>query len=113
MSHVQEFYTVYVNWQWFARGICGEEMVDWNFEKNMEAFDDHVNEHLVEGWRLHGSPTFSAAWLNKTHNGLAIHALVRDKNIEPVVIVHAQLPVVAENVKATRSSLRLKQRTND
>jgi len=106
-AQVQEFFTVYVIWHRFAKDIRGEEMADWNFTKNLEAFDEHVNHYLSEGWRLHGSPTFSSTWLTRS-GGMAIQALVRDTNIEQAVVVQAQLPVVAENVQATRSSLRIR-----
>jgi hypothetical protein len=104
---VQEFFTVYVTWHWFTKNVRDEEMTDWNFSKNMESFDEHVNAHLSEGWRLHGSPTFATTWLTRS-GGMAVQALVRDINIEQAVVVQAQLPVVAENVQATRSSLRVR-----
>jgi len=73
----------------------------------MRALEDQVNEYLEVGWQPLGPPTFSSGWLSGTRNGIAIQALTREKNIEQAEMADVTLPIVAEQVKSLRSSVRL------
>ena len=104
---ILEYYTVYTNWQYYDE-FGPDEKNDLNFEKNMEEFEDAVNECLEEGWRPLGGPTFSITWLSRSPYGIAIQALVREKNIEPAVVVEVNPTVViAEQVRGLRCSARV------
>ena len=107
MANVSELYNVYVKWAWFSKDIRGKEMLDWNFDKNMENFEEHVNTHLAEGWQLLGPPVFSQSWLTRNGEGIVIQSLFRPKNIAPAVVVEVNPPIVAEQVRPLRSSRRL------
>jgi len=49
-----------------------------NFEKNMDTFDEHVNEFIKEGWRPHGPSQFSAGWFTGCRStGSAIQTMVK------------------------------------
>jgi hypothetical protein len=110
MSKVLEYYTIYTRWQFYKEFLprYTKKNRDLNFEKNMEEFESAVNEFLEEGWQPLGAPTFSAAWLSNTQHGLAIQALVREKNVEQAVVVEVNPEVlVAEQVRGLRCSLRV------
>jgi hypothetical protein len=110
MSKVLEYYTVYTKWQFYQefKPVNTDQKSDSNFEKNMEEFESAVNELLEEGWQPLGAPTFSITWLSRTHRGIAIQALVREKNVEQAVVVEVNPKVlVAEQVRGLRCSLRV------
>jgi hypothetical protein len=110
MSKVLEYYTVYTKWQFYQefKPVNTDQKSDLNFEKNMEEFERAVNELLEEGWQPLGAPTFSITWLSRTHCGIAIQALVREKNVEQAVVVEVNPKVlVAEQVRGLRCSLRV------
>jgi hypothetical protein len=110
MSKVLEYYTVYTKWQFYQefKPVNTDQKSDSNFEKNMEEFESAVNELLEEGWQPLGAPTFSITWLSRTHHGIAIQALVREKNVEQAVVVEVNPKVlVAEQVRGLRCSLRV------
>lgn len=110
MSKVLEYYTVYTKWQFYQefKPVNTDQKSDLNFEKNMEEFERAVNDLLEEGWQPLGAPTFSITWLSRTHCGIAIQALVREKNVEQAVVVEVNPEViVAEQVRALRCSLRV------
>ena len=110
MSKVLEYYTVYTKWQFYDefKPVNNDQKSDSNFEKNMEEFESAVNELLEEGWQPLGAPTFSITWLSRTHCGIAIQALVREKNVEQAVVVEVNPEViVAEQVRGLRCSLRV------
>jgi hypothetical protein len=113
MSHenkIMEYYTVYTKWRFYEefKPYNSEAKNDLNFEKNMEEFESAVNELLEEGWRPLGAPIFSITWLSRTHCGIAIQALVREKNVEPAVVVEVNPAVViAEQVRGLRCSARV------
>jgi len=109
-SKVLEYYTVYTKWQFYQefKPVNTDQKSDSNFEKNMEEFESAVNELLEEGWQPLGAPTFSRTWLSRTHCGIAIQALIREKNIERAVVVDVSPNVaIAENVTPLRHSARL------
>ena len=82
-----------------------------NFDENMTEFDEVVNEKLEEGWRPLGPPSFSISWFDMVSGGLAVQTLVRDKNIEPAVVVDVRPDIlIAECVKPLRSSKRFASR---
>ena len=114
MASVQERFTVYCEWRNFVpqsteniKNLGSTEISKQNFDMNIAAFDDHVNEHLAEGWALLGAPIFNNAWINLRSGGVAIQALVRQKGVEPAVVAEVAEQVVAENVRPLRSSARL------
>jgi hypothetical protein len=110
MSKVLEYYTVYTKWQFYQefKPVNTDQKSDLNFEKNMEEFESAVNDLLEEGWQPLGAPTFSITWLSRTHHGIAIQALVREKNVEQAVVVEVNPEVlVAEQVRGLRCSLRV------
>jgi hypothetical protein len=110
MSKILEYYTVYTKWQFYEEfcPVNTDKKSDLNFEKNMEEFESAVNELLEEGWQPLGAPTFSITWLSRTHCGIAIQALVREKNVEQAVVVEVNPEVlVAEQVRGLRCSLRV------
>jgi len=110
MSKVLEYYTVYTKWHVYPefKPVNTDQKSDSNFEKNMEEFESAVNELLEEGWQPLGAPTFSITWLSRTHHGIAIQALVREKNVEQAVVVEVNPEVlVAEQVRGLRCSLRV------
>uniref|UniRef100_A0A6C0F5L2 Uncharacterized protein n=1 Tax=viral metagenome TaxID=1070528 RepID=A0A6C0F5L2_9ZZZZ len=109
-SKVLEYYTVYTKWQFYQefKPVNTDQKSDSNFEKNMEEFESAVNELLEEGWQPLGAPTFSMTWLSRTHCGIAIQALIREKNIERAIVVDVSPNVaIAENVTPLRQSARL------
>jgi len=102
-----EYFTVYAEYKEFNR-YSGQR--DWvlNFEKNMEEFENLVNDYFEEGWQTLGAHTFSIEWLSRIRGGLVIQALVREKNVEPAVVVDVNpAVVVAEQVRGLRSSARI------
>ena len=116
MSKILEYYTVYTKWQFYEEfcPVNTDKKSDLNFEKNMEEFEYAVNELLEEGWQPLGAPTFSITWLSRTHHGIAIQALVREKDVEPAVVVEVNPDVViAEQVKPLRCSLRISREGSD
>ena len=108
-SKIMEYYTVYTKWRFYDEfKPHSEEKSYLNFEKNMEEFQSVVNEFLEEGWQPLGAPIFSMTWLSRTHYGIAIQALVREKNVESAVVVDVNPEViVAEQVRGLRSSARI------
>jgi hypothetical protein len=107
-----EYFNVYEQWVWYSKEINTDEKARINFERNMESFEENVNEKLDEGWTPLGPPTFSSSWLCKARGGLAIQTLIRDKNIQPAVVVEVNPPIVAANVKALRFSERVLNQSN-
>ena len=75
------------------------------FDNNMEEFESCVNEYLEEGWQPLGPPTF-VHLTNRMRWNYAVITLVRDKSVEPAVVVDVPPVLVAENVRATRRSAR-------
>jgi hypothetical protein len=116
MSKILEYYTVYTKWEFYEEffPVNTDKKSDLNFEKNMEEFEYTVNELLEEGWQPLGAPTFSITWLSRTRHGIAIQALVREKDVEPAVVVEVNPDVViAEQVKPLRCSLRISREESD
>ena len=109
-SKILEYYSVYTKWHFYEEfsPVNSDEKSDLNFEKNMEEFERAVNELLEEGWQPLGGPTYSITWLSRAHHGIAIQALVREKNVEPAVVVEVNPRVIiAEQVKPLRFSARI------
>ena len=74
-----------------------------SFEENMEDFEDCVNEYLAEGWQPLGPPTFSDSWMSCDYcGGRAVQTFIREKSVEPVVVVDIPPVVFAENVRPAR-----------
>ena len=114
MASVQERFTVYCEWENFVKSsheniknLGFSKISKQNFEMNMVAFDEHVNQHLAEGWSLLGAPIFNNEWFRHNNGGVAIQALVRDKSVESAVVAEVAEQVIAENVRPVRSSARL------
>jgi hypothetical protein len=109
MSNITEYYTVYKLWEFHEEfDYRNDDDCTLNFEKNMEEFEDIVNEYLEEGWQPLGAPTFSTGWLSRSRQGVAIQALIREKNVEPAVVVDVNPTVIiAEQIKPLRCSLRI------
>lgn len=104
-----EYLTVHVTWEYYVKPCFSEECSKQNFDLNMQALEDHVNEYLEMGWQPLGPPTFSSSWLTKTRHGVAIQALTRERDVEQAQMADVALPVVAEQVKPLRSSVRLSE----
>lgn len=96
MSKMMEYFTVHVTWKYFIKPCFSEETLKQNFDLNMQALEDEVNEYLEMGWQPLGPPTFSNSWLTRTRHGIAIQALTREKGAN-------------EEVKPLRSSPRLSE----
>ena len=78
---------------------------------NMDLFEEAVNEKLSEGWRPTGSPQFSDGWgYNK--GARAFQGLVRDRTIDPAVLIVANQALIAEPVRPLRTSLRNRASTD-
>lgn len=107
MSKTMEFFTIYITWEFYISPCNTNETSQQNLHMNMEALDDHVNRHLAMGWQPLGPPTFSSGWLSRSNHGVAIQALIREKDVEQIAVVDVALPLVAEQVKPLRSSLRV------
>ena len=107
MSKTMEYLTIHVAWEYYVKPCFSEECSKQNFDLNMQALEDEVNEYLEMGWQPLGPPTFSSGWLSRMRHGIAIQALTREKNIEQAQMANVALPVVAERVKPLRSSVRL------
>ena len=109
-SKLLEYGNLYVEYEHYGNSArsTNHEVLRENFEENMNQFDEVVNERLAEGWQLLGPPTFSLAWCDMRRGGIAIQTLVREKNVELVVVVDVNPHVViAECVKPLRSSSRI------
>ena len=76
------------------------------FDNNMEDFELCVNEYLEEGWQPLGPATFKHS-TGALRWEYAVITLVREKSVEPAVVVDVPPVVVAENVRPTRQSARL------
>lgn len=100
MSKTMEYHTIRIAWEYYITPCFSQECSMQNFDLNMQALEDEVNEYLEMGWQPLGPPTFSNSWLTKTRYGIAIQALTREKNVE-------QADAVDEQVKPLRSSPRL------
>jgi len=84
-----------------------DRMIDIDaFDSNMEDFEICVNEYLEEGWQPLGPPTFIHL-SNNLRWRYAVITLVREKSVEPAVVVDIPPVLVAENVRPTRQSARL------
>ena len=109
-SKILEYTNVYLEYEYYNDTGCRSSslaVLRENFDENMKEFDAVVNERLEEGWQLLGQPTFSSDWLCRS-GGIAVQALVREKNIEPAIVVEVHPTVViAECVRQLRSSNRV------
>ena len=105
-----EYFNVYVAFEHYGNSgrSSNRDVLKKNFDENMQDFDQFVNEKLEEGWQLHGPPTFSLGWCDMQSGGVAFQTLVRDKNIEPAIVLEV-IPevVIAECVKPLRQSMRI------
>jgi hypothetical protein len=109
-SKLLEYGNLYVEYEHYGNitRSSNNEVLRENFDENMKEFDEVVNERLAEGWQLLGPPTFSLGWCDMQRGGIAIQTLVREKNVELVVVVDVKPHVVvAECVKPLRSSSRI------
>jgi len=105
-SKILEYVNVYLEYEYYNDSGCrSSSLADLreNFDENMKEFDAVVNERLEEGWQLLGPPTFSSHWLCMSGQGMAVQALVREKNIEPAIVVD----VHPKCVRQLRSSKRV------
>jgi hypothetical protein len=110
-----EYFNVYVTFEHYGNSgrSSNRTVLKKNFDENMQDFDQFVNEKLEEGWQLHGPPSFSLGWCDMQIGGVAIQCLVRDKNIEPAIVVEVSPEVViAEGVKPLRQSTRVSRLTS-
>ena len=103
MSATLEYCVVTVKWG--GRNATSKEEREENEMLNMENFEDSVNEKLAEGWRPTGSPQFNDGW-GYNRGARAYQALVRDRTVEPAVLVDVTQAVLAEQVRPLRTSLR-------
>ena len=107
---LMEYFNVYLSFVRYGNSArsTNSNVLNKNFEENMDEFVAVVNEKLEEGWQLLGPPTFSLGWCDMQNGGIAIQSLVRDKGVEHAVVVDVQPDVVvAECVKPLRSSKRV------
>jgi len=110
-NKVLEYFNIYLTFEYYGNSArsSNRDVLNKNFDENMQEFDCVVNEKLEEGWRPLGPPTFSLGWCDMANGGVAIQALVREKNIEQAVVVEINPEIlIAEEVKPLRSSTRLR-----
>jgi len=76
-----------------------------NFQDNIAALEYEVNKKLAEGWTVQGAPFFDKNW--GFRGSRAYQAIIRQREVQPAIVVDVPEIVMAQRVKALRSSLRL------
>ena len=76
-----EYKTIYCQWEnkIYTEDMNPKEYSQIEYNENIKNFENLVQKALDEGWMPLGGPNFSRRWLKDGMGGVAIQAMIRDK----------------------------------